>query len=226
LLPPFVLIDVGGFIVLFFVAVSVLLRARSGAVVFPRFRRGFFRTLAPVLFNDAVTSRPWKTCSRAKWVAHISLFWGFLLLGAATTLAFFMKPEGAVLSLNHPVKILGNLGGAMVLIGFVPMFYLRYQESGSPWHFNRVDLFLISLFLTTVSGFAIETVIYTFGRSATLTSVAYWTHLVLLTLLLASAPYTKFMHAIYNPSWLLHERLATTVNVPISTYSSAEKGMS
>ena len=109
LLPPFVLIDVGGFVVLFFVAVSVLLRARSGAVVFPRFRRGFFRTLAPVLFNDAATSRPWKTCSRAKWVAHIFLFWGFLLLGAATTLAFFMKPEGAVLSLNHPVKILGIL---------------------------------------------------------------------------------------------------------------------
>jgi hypothetical protein len=207
LLPTYALIDTAGIVVLIFISVSLVVRARTGKLDLPHPRKELLGKFASVLALDVGTSRPLWTCNRAKWASHLFIFWGFVFLMVATVLAYFFKPEGAVLPLTSSVNMFGNSGGAMVIGGFVVMFSVRFKESGSVWHINRSDLFLIFLFLATFTGFSTETSIYTLGRGAFTTAVIYWTHMVFVAVLLGTAPYTKFVHAVYKPSWLLQVRL-------------------
>jgi hypothetical protein len=220
LLPTFQMIDAGGLALLGFIVVSMAWRLRSGALGFPSFgsqairteadtlpRQGAFRGLLSVLLLDVGASRPLRTCDKVKWSSHILIFWGFVFTGIATTLAFFMKPEGAVLPLDHPVKVFGNAGGILLVVGCSAMFYARFQESGSLWHLHRSDYFLVALLLTAATGFLTENTIYAFGRAASLTPYVYWTHMAVIVSLLATAPWTKFTHAFYKPSWLLYQKM-------------------
>ncbi len=193
---------------------------RTGALGFPSFgsvsktvdrdnppRRGLLGSILSVLLLDVGASRPLTTCGKIKWSSHVLIFWGFVFTAIATTLAFFMKPEGAVLPLDHPVKIFGNAGGVLLVVGCSAMFYARFQESGSMWHLHRSDYFLVALLLTAVTGFLIENTIYVFGRADSLTPYIYWTHMIVIASLLATAPWTKFTHAFYKPSWILFQKM-------------------
>lgn len=218
-MPTYQMIDIGAAALLVFIVVSMAWRIWSGALGFPRLSRaragqtgdqthpGFLRQFVSMLLVDAGTSRPLRTCDRMKWSSHVLIFWGFIFTAIATTLAVFLKPEGAVLPLTNPVKLFGNTGGVFLVVGCVAMFYGRYQESGSMWHLHRSDYFLLALLLTTISGFATENTIYAFGREASVTPFVYWTHIVVIISLLATAPYTKFTHALYKPSWILYQRV-------------------
>jgi len=222
-LPSYELIDIGAIIVLTVVIIGLLAATTSGRLQLPFRRRveslgkvggGVKGTASErlagvisVLLLDVTTARVLKTCDRRKQAFHLLIFWGFVSTAIATTLAFFMKPEGAILPLSHPVKIFGNLGGVLLVVGCVGMFFIRYQESGSPWHLTRADFFLITLFLSAVAGFGIQQAIYTFGRTELITSVAYWTHIAMVSLLFLTAPFSKFVHAIYKPSWILRDQL-------------------
>lgn len=221
LLPTFQMIDAGGLVLLAFIILSMAWRLRTGVLGFPSFRRasrltepdsppthGLLGSVLSVLLLDVGTSRPLKTCDKVKWASHVLIFWGFVFTAIATTLAFFMKPEGAVLPLDHPVKIFGNIGGVLLVAGCSAMFYARFQESGSMWHLHRSDYFLVALLLTALTGFLTENTIYAFGRADSLTPYVYWTHMIVIISLLATAPWTKFTHAFYKPSWLLFQKLS------------------
>lgn len=220
LLPTYQMIDIGAILLLVFIVASMAWRISSGTLGFPRLSRragveqkgapahpGILSQFVSVLLVDVGTSRPLRTCDRVKWSSHVLIFWGFIFTAIATTLAFFLKPEGAVLPLTNPVKLFGNAGGLLLVVGCAAMFYGRYQESGSMWHLHRSDYFLVALLLTTISGFVTENTIYAFGRGASVTPFVYWTHIALIVSLLATAPYTKFTHAFYKPSWILYQRI-------------------
>ncbi|MDV3293826.1 MAG: hypothetical protein LYZ70_06110 [Nitrososphaerales archaeon] len=220
LLPTYQVIDIGGLLLLAFVTAAMVWRIRSGSIDFPRLGKAraaaadgatakprFLTQAISVLLLDVGASRPLRTCRTAKWSSHILIFWGFVFTVVATTLAVFMKPEGAVLPLDHPVKLFGNAGGVLLVVGCSAMFYARYQESGSVWHLSRSDYFLVALLFTAASGFLTEDAIYAFGRVSSITPFVYWTHMAIIVALLATAPYTKFTHAFYKPTWLLYQRL-------------------
>lgn len=207
MLPSYALIDYAGLLLLSFIIVSLVVRAKTGKLDLPRPRRELLLKVGSVLALDVGTSRPLWTCNKAKWASHLFIFWGFVFLMVATILAYFFKPEGAVLPLTSAVNMFGNSGGAMVIGGFVVMFTVRFKESGSVWHINRSDLFMIFLFLAAFTGFSTETSIYTLGRGAFTTAVVYWVHMFFVVVLLGTAPYSKFVHAVYKPTWLLHVRL-------------------
>lgn len=225
LLPTYELIDIGALVILTIIIVGIVRGVRTRTLQFPRkeiktlmrkrpensegtiTRSDWLKSLASVLLLDVGTSRTLRTCHKAKWASHVSIFWGFVFTAIATTLAFFLKPEGMILPLTHPIKIFGNLGGILIVVGCAAMFAVRYQESGSAWHLNRSDFFLIALFSAAVSGFAIQQAIYAFGRSGLTTSAVYWIHIALIVLLLATSPFTKFIHALYKPSWTLYDDL-------------------
>lgn len=218
LIPTYQEIDIGGTVLLVFILVSMVWRIRSGALGFPRMRgtgetanperrRGLLGSLAAVLLMDVGTSRPLATCNRTKRASHLMIFWGFVFDTIATILANFMKPQGAVLPLDNPVKLFGNTGGILLVVGCAAMFSVRLQESGSMWDLHRSDYFLVALMLTPLSGFLLESTIYTVGRGAAATPLFYWGHMAIIVALLATAPYTKFTHAFYKPSWILYERI-------------------
>jgi nitrate reductase gamma subunit len=221
LLPTYHEIDIGGLVLLAYIVAAMVWRIRSGALGFPSFRgkatdttmaenaqkRGLLGSLTSLLLLDVGISKPLQTCNRTKWSSHILIFWGFVFDGIATILAFFMKPEGAVLPLDHPVKIFGNTGGVLLVVGCSMMFYARFQESGSIWDLHRSDYFMISLLLTAITGFLIENTIYLAGRAALITPYIYWTHIVVIASLFVTAPWTKFTHAFYKPSWILYQKV-------------------
>jgi len=225
LIPPFLVIDTAGIIVLILIIIGLLRGSGVTELYFPTGQMSSLLKRAKGMLGmgdviagagkvaavEATTGRVLRTCSSAKWVSHIAIFWGFVLCGISTTLAFLMKPEGAILPLTHPVKIFGNVGGLLLIGGLVAMFLVRFQQSGSPWDINRADIFLILLLLTTVSGVILEAIIYALGRSPLVTATAYWVHLVLVAGLFVTAPYTKFVHAIYKPMWLLYRGLESKV---------------
>lgn len=216
------LIDLGSVVVLVLVVAGVIYRVRRGTM--HRFDRwqvvrgpadsqdgrpptgmlltGFF----VVLFRDVFTTKVLDTCSRLKRASHLALFWGFVFLAVSTTLAFLTNPTNAVLPLADPVKVFGNLGGILVAVGFVFMFYVRYREEAPIWRLTRSDVFMLTLFLTVVTGFVTQQAVYSSG-DASWVSGTFWLHMAFVVVLLATAPFTKFYHALSKPVSILQDEL-------------------
>ena len=216
------LIDLGSIAVLALVIVGVLYKIRGGSMHhFDRWQaltapRSLVEAAAPagvglrrflvVLVRDVFTAKVLDTCSRLKRASHLALFWGFVFLAISTTLAFVTDPTDVVLPLTDPVKIFGNTGGALVVIGFIFMFYVRYREQAPMWRFTRSDVFMTTLLLTVVTGFVTQQAVYSAGGSSWV-SDTFWVHMVFVIILLATAPFTKFFHALSKPVSILHDEV-------------------
>lgn len=159
-----------------------------------------------VLLRDVFATKVLGTCSRLKRASHLALFWGFAFLGISTTLAFITDPSNTVLSLTDPVKLFGNSGGILVVVGFILMFYVRYREQVPIWRLTRSDVFMVTLFLTVITGFVTQQAVYS-ANGSDLVSDTFWLHMAFVIVLLATAPFTKFFHAISKPVSILHEEV-------------------
>lgn len=235
------LIDLGSIVVLAAVAMGVISKIRGGSMHhFDRWQmlnapkrlaggassymvaiRGFFA----VLFRDVFAARVLETCSRGKRLSHLATFWGFVFLGASTTLAFLTNPANLVLPLDNPVKLFGNAGGVLVVVGFVAMFHVRYREHAPVWRLTRSDLFLMTLLLTVVTGFVTQQAVYS-SLGDFWISDTFWVHMVFVVVLLATAPFTKFFHAISKPVAILRDevdsRLGKEPYLPVAAADSEE----
>lgn len=220
-------VDIGGLVLAIIIALGLLVKIRQGVLhrfffmnMFASMKSSFgksgdkkdsrssglFQSIVSVFFLDVLTARPLQTCNKTKRVSHIFVFWGFVFTGISTILAYLMNPNDLILPLSHPVKIFGNAGGVLLVAGFLGMFYIRYQENGSTWSLTKADYFLVTLFLTVITGFITQQMVYSFNTDLTV-DVAFWIHMVFIVLLLATAPFTKFGHAVYKPVWLLYDQL-------------------
>ena len=212
-------IDLAGFVLLGIVLVGLAVKASGGMFRrFPQWRisaagdaksagggvvAGFFDVLLTQVFATSVLG----ACSRAKQAAHLLIFWGFAFTGISTILAWLTNPQNFILPLGDPVKLFGNAGGILILIGFVAMFYVRYNEQRGAWHITRGDYFIVALFLTVVTGFITQQAVYTYP-DANVIAATFWVHMGLVVLLLATAPFTKFGHALFKPVWLLYDDIS------------------
>jgi nitrate reductase gamma subunit len=208
-------VDTGGIIILIFVIFGIA----YGVV---RWRKALAETLphvasyslsatskAKVLTNnliiDVFYQKSIADCSRTRWIAHLVMFWGFLGLAVTTTLDEIVNSAAAPLVLTSPVRILGNISGVLFVAGVSislgrRLFVPSVRENSTTGDF----VFLSLLFLTGVSGFTTEifsdlNVVFPDGFS-------YWFHIALVMALLASAPFSKFVHAIGRPILLLVRR--------------------
>lgn len=153
-----------------------------------------------VFVREMALHRALRKCNtgRLQWLAHLSLVTGFMGAAMTTMFAFVLNPSGSPFPLDHPVKILGNLSGALLLFGTATMIARRYFQKNTVGKTLFQDgLFLSLLFIVAITG--------TLSESARLLDAgivaypAYSAHLVSVALLLALAPYAKFAHAIYRP---------------------------
>ncbi len=213
-------IDLGSIVVVAFIAVGLIYKIRGGSMHhFDRWEviRGptgaigaklssgvVLKSFSTVLFRDVFTTKVLDTCSRLKRVSHLALFWGFVFLAISTTLAFLTNPTNLVLPLTDPVKIFGNAGGVLVAIGFVAMFYVRYREEVPIWRVTRSDVFMLTLFLTVVTGFVTQQAVYATAGPLWV-SDTFWLHMAFVIVLLATAPFTKFYHVVSKPVSILYE---------------------
>ncbi|MHB8148401.1 MAG: quinone-interacting membrane-bound oxidoreductase complex subunit QmoC [Vulcanimicrobiaceae bacterium] len=153
---------------------------------------------------DRVGSRP--THREHANHAHFAVLYGFLALVVTTTsvaIGTWLFNYREPWPLWHPVKILGNLGGAALVLGLAIFMIRRIADAHRTGKNTYSDwLFLIVLLLTALTGFASEST-----RLAGFREVAYPTyfvHLVLIFFLLVYFPYSKFGHVAYRSVAMLY----------------------
>ena len=142
--------------------------------------------------------------TRPRLTAHFCVFFGFIaLLVVASWIVSagwnpLMNTEFVYpFSFLSPWKLLANLGGASLLGGLVMMTTARLKKNSDGGGSTYFDwFFLLALALVVVTGFATEGLHYL--RMTPHRHVVYFIHLVLVTILLTSLPFTKFAHVIYR----------------------------
>jgi nitrate reductase gamma subunit len=133
------------------------------------------------------------------------------LLSASTTLNYLTNASGAPMSLTNPVRILGNLGGIMLIAGLALVVYRISVDTDKREVTSAPDyLFIGLLLLAGFSGFLseyvseIDAVAWMYG--------VYVAHLLLSAALLLLAPFTRFVHALGRPIIRLSERYLEALN--------------
>ncbi len=168
--------------------------------------------------NDIFTHRKFRQCEadqdgprplhrnhRTVFYSHLAVFYGFLGLVVTTTsvgIGLYAFGYLTPWPLWHPVKILGNLSGAAVLLACAVFIAKKLTDRKNDGQGSYTDwLFLGLLTLTTLTGFLSEML-----RLAAIPPLAYWgyfIHLVCIFALLVYLPYTKFAHLAYRFAALL-----------------------
>src|SRR5262249_18041647 len=136
---------------------------------------------------------------------HLAVFYGFLGLVATTAsvgvgiYAFgYLTPW----PLWHPVKILGNVSGAAVILAVVIFLWRRIADAGRAGKSTYSDwLFLSILGLTTLTGFLSQGLRLSGVRAA---YAMYFVHLLFIFFLLVYIPYSKFAHLVYRSLAMVH----------------------
>jgi len=134
---------------------------------------------------------------KSKRLAHILIFYGFVLLLLVTLYAIFAAiTHNYPLSLTNPFKILGNLASVMLFVGLGIFIVSRLFYKDVFGNSNYTDwLLLISMSLLTISGSVVQ-----FARFENwdLAYHFYFFHLVCVWFVIVYLPYTKFAHLAYR----------------------------
>ena len=182
---------------------------RQSEVNPPPGRQGFLKSLLLSL-TDIATHTYFRMCkvNKPRGNAHMGILYGFLLLFAATTLAFIWTTVlGKELSLPawHPIKVIGNVGGIALLVGLTWVVWRRLarrHEAGRSVYFDWY--FIGILYAVTITGFVVEVVRYADLRLESYS--LYLVHLVFYFMLFTYLPFTKFAHIVYRTLALTHAR--------------------
>ncbi len=162
----------------------------------PRFIECLFWSIIDVLRH-----RKFAECGKAKYryYAHFLIFWGFVVLGVATLgdiiYMYVMGYEELALPITDPVKILGNIGAAMLVVGAFWAAIARFSDEKIGYGTYFDWLFLSNVILVGVTGIAVEALRYAGSVAA---YYAYAAHLLFVFTLLAYLPYSKFAHLFYR----------------------------
>jgi len=165
-----------------------------------------WRSIWQVL-KEILTHQPFRKCTtnRFRYTAHFLVFWGFVLLLVVTLFAIlstllFEYP----LPFLNPIKIAGNLGGMMLVIGLSIMISMRLFNRRNLSGSNYFDWFFpVALLLLTLSGGAVEIARF---QNWTPAYLLYFIHLVLVWIVILYAPYSKFGHFVFRTAALVAAR--------------------
>jgi citrate/tricarballylate utilization protein len=142
--------------------------------------------------------------SSSRRIYHSLVFWGFLSDFVSTTLAFIYQdllhqlPPYPLIS--APV-LFGALGGVMLIVGTAGLIGLKFQSDRAPANARAYGMdytFLTTLGLTALSG-----MLLLIFRATTAMGSLLVLHLAMIAALFATAPYGKFVHAIYRSMALM-----------------------
>ena len=207
---PHELISIGGVALLLWVIGGVIFNLYRWRDVVGSYSNGtskasrsssFIGALSKTISQDVLIQRDILNCNLQRWFSHFSTFWGFILLGVSTTLNYLMNPKALPLAIAHPVRIIGNIGGLLFIAGLTVMIYRRLASESVRRNSTFGDNFFIALlYVVGASGFLTE--IFSDLGLFSITSAVYWVHMLSIVALIATAPFTKFIHALGRP--LLH----------------------
>ncbi len=174
---------------------------------------GIKETLTDILrhskFGQCTTKAPAgtrDTYKRHLHHTHLAVFWGFMGLVVTTVsvgIGIYAFGYLTPWPFWHPVKILGNLSGAAVVIAVTIFLWRRISDARKAGKSTYSDwLFLGILLLTTATGFFSQWL--RLGNARGLAYPMYFVHLVFVYFLLVYIPYSKFAHLVYRTAAMLH----------------------
>ena len=157
------------------------------------------RALVPTVIEILKHSK-FSTCDLTpkRTTAHQLLLYSFIILGVTTTLAAMREYIHVLESpLYVPMKLLGNVGAAALLLGLAIVIINRFVKSSELGLGSYFDWLLILVIATVaVTGTLAEVL-----RLNAVAPAAYWVyfiHLVSVFFLFAYAPYSKMAHMVYR----------------------------
>lgn len=159
----------------------------------------WIKSFFSVLVKEVGFQKKYLKCgNKTRYIAHMSLFWGFTGLFIATLIVFGIDFYGLTLSKNIPF-IIGVVFGVVMLYGTIYFLVerIRKKEEFAKYTCHVDWIFLILLFLAGLTGFILD--VSLFLNIPLLAYSSFMTHLVVVFDLLLTAPFTKFSHAIYRP---------------------------
>lgn len=180
----------------------------DGGMVQKSEERSEWRILFSTIFKEILFLGRMGECEDfQQWLSHFLIMWGFIGLAITTTLDGIVNFSATPLPIISPVRLLGNVTGIMFVAGLTLSIARRALNQSVRTKSGIQDwIFLISLYGTALSGFAVQAFAGTGNVDGTWAS--YPVHLAFIAFLLISAPWTKFIHALWRPSWIVETRLA------------------
>ncbi len=182
---------------------------------FPQTKQtGIFKSFRSVI-AEIIFHKNFNQCrtQRSRGISHLMVFYGFILLLVVTVFAII-----AVITNNYPlpflspVKILGNIAALLMVTGLGIMMYQRLFNKQKYGNSNYADwLFLITLFLLTISGVLLEIARFDNWHAA---YHFYFFHLICVWFIIFYVPYIKFGHFIYRTVALVYARSRGRGTVP------------
>jgi quinone-modifying oxidoreductase subunit QmoC len=182
------------------------------------------RTVRSILFHDRFGKCGVQASRRA---AHLAAFYGFMALYVVTIWAvidIYVNPALGIESqypfgLLHPMKLLANVGGVLLIYGGVKTIIDRRRTAAGTPVSTSFDWIFVSLLVGVgVTGFATEVFRFTVepsaaGAAVTIAYAVYFIHLVLVFQLLVYLPYSKFAHVLYRTAAMVYaEHTGRTTN--------------
>jgi hypothetical protein len=147
-------------------------------------------------------------CNPRRRISHLLTMYGFVLFAATTAIMVFRYATPDV-STPAILPQLWWLGAAMVCVGgYWFWFFIRADvaaEGSSPFRIMRADLFILSLLGTAT--FALIWAYLQAKGNAWATPV-FWLHVLAMTLLFGSVPWSKFAHMFFKPAAAFEKRMS------------------
>jgi quinone-modifying oxidoreductase subunit QmoC len=159
--------------------------------------------------REILTHRKFSQCEQfplSRW-AHVCVFYGFLTLFVLGGLVAMLIPFGVPypFPVLHPLKVVGNLGGVLLILGNVYFLHQRRRASRNGDPSSWFDwVLLLDLLLVSVTGMLAELFRYT--NIAALAYPTFFVHLVFVFVLLVGLPYSKLAHVVYRTLALVARR--------------------
>ncbi len=147
------------------------------------------------------------TANKDNYLAHLLMFYGFgaLFVTCVGAQLYSITGAGLPLPLTNPLKILGMIGGLALLSGLTLVMHRRLfkrNEAGKASYYDW--FFIVSLYAVTITGLALPPL--RLVKATAWVHSIYNFHLMFLFLLLASFPFSKYMHPLYRALAMTHAR--------------------
>ena len=142
---------------------------------------------------------PYERPSSIRRIYHSLTFWGFLCDLVSTTLAFVYQDIFHILppySLTSGPVIFGCIGGVALLVGTSGLIYFKLQSDRAPATAAASGMDYV--FLVTVGLTALTGMLTLILRATTAVGSILVLHLACIAALFVTAPYGKFVHAVYR----------------------------
>src|SRR5678816_2211759 len=168
-------------------------------------------------------------CNMRRRIAHLLTMYGFVIYAVTTVIMVFCYPTLATPAPNAVVA-LWYIGALMVCLGgYWFWFFIRVDvaaEGNSPFRFERADLFVVALVLSTTFGL-VWAYLQTAGGNTILATVFLALYLFATTVLFVSIPWSKFSHMFFKPAAAFEKRVSkangSAQNLPTQTRDDPEQ---